>query len=249
MGAEFYDTSLVEDGDQVGVADGGNAVGDEDGGASAHDFAEVVEDFVFGVGVDAGEGVVEDEDAWAAEQGAGDGGALLLASGEGDAAFADRRVVAFGEAFDVLGDVGGFGGGFDVVKLRLAVFLRYAEGDVFADGVAEEECLLRDEADVPAQRVEREFADGVAVDEDGAGLGVVDPRDQIDERRFAGAGGADDGQAGAGGNAQVDVFEDGGAVIGEVEIAEFDFALELVESRASSPGRDGRNALRSIGKS
>src|ERR1035438_3729954 len=103
----------MEDGDAIGVADGGDAVGDEDGGASAHDFAEMVQDFVFGVGVDAGERVVEDQDAGAAQQGAGYGGALLLASGEGDAALAYRRVVAFGEAFDVVGDVGGFGGGFD----------------------------------------------------------------------------------------------------------------------------------------
>src|SRR5208337_2526690 len=94
--ALFYDASLVEDGDGVGVADGGNAMGDEDGGASAHDFAEMVEDFIFGVGVDAGEGVVEDENAGAAEQGAGNGGALLLASGERYAAFADGGVVAFG---------------------------------------------------------------------------------------------------------------------------------------------------------
>ena len=100
---------------RVGVADGGDAVGDEDGGASLHDLAEMVEDFVFGVGVDAGEGVVEDQDAGAAEEGAGYGGALLLASGEGDAALAYRGVVAFGETFYVLGDVGGFGGGLDVV--------------------------------------------------------------------------------------------------------------------------------------
>src|ERR1039458_6056177 len=94
---------------------------------------------MFGLGLDAGEGGVEDEDAGAAEQGAGDGGALLLASGESDAAFADGGVVAFGETFDVLGDVGGFGGSFDVVERGVAVFVRYAEGDVFADGVAEEE--------------------------------------------------------------------------------------------------------------
>ena len=122
MGAEFDDASLVEDGDAVGVADGGDAVGDEDGGASAHDFAEMVEDFIFGVGVDAGEGVVEDENARAAQKGAGDGGALLLASGERDAALAYGGVVAFGEAFDVLRDVGGFGGGFDVVERGFAVF-------------------------------------------------------------------------------------------------------------------------------
>ncbi len=79
-------------------------------------------------------------------------------------------------------------------------------GDVFADGVAEEKSLLRNEADLAAQGIERELADGAAVDEDGAGRGVVDARDQVDERRFAGAGGADDGQAGAGRDAQVDVF-------------------------------------------
>src|SRR5713226_10269902 len=103
----------------------------------------MVEDFVFGVRVDAGEGVVENENAGAAQKGAGDGGALLLASGESDAAFADGGVVAFGETFDVLRYVGGFGSGLDVVEIRLAVFLRYAEGDVFADGVAEEESFLR----------------------------------------------------------------------------------------------------------
>jgi len=75
----------MEDGDAVGVADGGHTMGDEDSGASAHDFPEMVEDLVFGVGVDTGQGVVEDEDAGAAEKGAGDGSALLLASGESDA--------------------------------------------------------------------------------------------------------------------------------------------------------------------
>ena len=227
MGAKFYDASLMQDGDRVGVADGGNAVGDEDGGATAHDFAEMIEDFVLGVGVDAGKGIVEDEDAGAAEKGAGDGGALLLAAGESDAAFADGGVVAFGEAFDVVGDVGGFGGGFDVVERDVAIFTRHSKSDVFADGVAEEKCFLRNETDVAAQGVERELADGASVDEDGAGRGVVNARDEADERRFSGAGGADDSEAGAGGDAQVDVFKNGCAVVGEVEIAEFDVAREI----------------------
>src|SRR5580698_3830334 len=138
----------MEDGDGVGVADGGDAVGDEDGGASAHDFAEMVEDFVFSVRIYAGKRIVEDQNARAAEKSAGDGGALLLASGERDATFAYCGVVAFGETLYVLRDVSGFGGGFNVVELRLAVFLRYAVGDVLANGVAEEECFLRYEADV-----------------------------------------------------------------------------------------------------
>ena len=83
-----------------------------------------------------------------------------------------------------------------------------AEGDVLADGVGEEEGLLRDEADVVAESATREVADGLTVDEDGSGSGVVEARDQADERGFAGAGGADDGEAGASGDAQVDVVED-----------------------------------------
>src|SRR5450755_2177957 len=110
MSAKFDNSSPVKDGDAVGVADGGDAVGDKDSRASAHDFPQMVEDFVFGLGVDAGESIVEDQNAGTAEQRAGDGGALLLASGESDAAFAYGGVVAFREIFDVLVDIGGFGG-------------------------------------------------------------------------------------------------------------------------------------------
>ena len=76
---------------------GGDAVGDEDRGAALHDFAQAGEDLLLGVGVDGGQCVVEDEDAGVAEHGAGDGGALLLAAGEGDAALADHGVEAAGE--------------------------------------------------------------------------------------------------------------------------------------------------------
>ena len=41
------------------------------------------------------------------------------------------------------------------------------------DGVGEEEGLLRDEADVAAQGLERIVAEWAAVDEDGAGRRVV----------------------------------------------------------------------------
>ena len=81
MVSEFDDTAPVEDGYAVGVTDRRDAVGDENCGPAVHHFAQVVEDFVFGVGVHAREGVVEDEDAGITDDGAGDGGALLLAPG------------------------------------------------------------------------------------------------------------------------------------------------------------------------
>ena len=91
-----------------------------------------------------------------------------------------------------------------------------AEGYVFADGVGEEEGFLRDESDVAAEVGERVVADGTAVDQDCAGGGVVDARDQVDQRGFAGAGGADYGEAAAGGDAEVDVFQNLGVLVGEV---------------------------------
>lgn len=210
--AQFGDAAGYEDGDLVGVAGGGDAVGDEDGGPALHDGAKAVEDALFGVGVDAGEGVVEDEDARVADDGAGDGGALLLAAGEGDAALADHGVEALGELEDLGGDVGDGGGFLDLFSSCLGD----TEGDVLADGLGEEEGLLRDVAYVFAQGVEGEAADGFSVDEDGTGSGIVKAGDEANEGGFARAGRAYDGEAGAGGDAEVDVFEDGWCVrVGE----------------------------------
>jgi len=50
----------------------------EDRRASAHNFAQVIQNLIFGVRVDAGERVVENENLWTPQQGACDGGALLL---------------------------------------------------------------------------------------------------------------------------------------------------------------------------
>ncbi len=198
-------------------------MGDEDGGAALHDLTEAGEDALFGVGIDRGEGVVEDEDARVADDGSGDGGALFLAAGESDSALANHGLEAAGELEDLVSDVGDGGGLFDL----LGGGVRGAEGDVVADGVGEEEGLLRDEADVSAEGLEGEGADGAVVDEDGAGVGVLEAGDEVDEGGFAGAGGAYDGEAAAGGDAEVDVVEDGGTVgVGEGQVAEFDFAGE-----------------------
>ena len=110
VGAEFDDAAFDEDGDLVGVAGGGDAVADEDGGAAEHLLPEAGEDLLFGVGVYTRQGIVQNQDAGVAEEGAGDGGALLLAAGEGDAALADDGLEAAGKVEDLGGDVSGAGG-------------------------------------------------------------------------------------------------------------------------------------------
>ena len=97
--------------------------------------------------VDRGGGVVEDQDARVDREGARDRDSLPLAARERDAALADHRVVALGQALD------------ELVRLReprdaldLGVGqLRQAERDVVPHRGGEEERILRDDADLAAQ--------------------------------------------------------------------------------------------------
>jgi len=151
-------------------------VRDEDRRAALHDALEAAEDSLLCVGIDAGECVVEDEDSGVADDGTRDGGALLLTAGEGEPTFADFGVEAFRKFEDLSTDVGDGGGFFDL----FGGSFRCAECDVLADGFGEKECLLRDEADAFTQRGQSEVADGLAVDQDGAGGRIMEAGDQAD---------------------------------------------------------------------
>src|SRR6266851_5180331 len=133
VGAALGDGAFDQDNDLVGIADGGGAVGNQNGGAALHDAAQAAEDAFFGLGVHGGKGIVEDQDARIADDGAGNGGALLLSPGESDAALADHGFVGLAEVLDVAVQAGYIGGFADA----LLVVFGQAEGDVAADGFAE----------------------------------------------------------------------------------------------------------------
>ena len=111
--------------------------------------------------------------------------------------------------------MGGAGGGFDLLVEELPGCVGGgcgdSKGDVVGDGGGEEEGLLGDEADGAAEGVEWVVAEGAVVQEDGVGWGVVEAWDEGDEGGFAGAGGAYDGEGGAGGDVEGDVVKDFGA--------------------------------------
>ena len=71
-------------------------VRDDDAGALDEQSLEGLLDLAFGLGIDAGGGLVEDEDGRVFQQCAGNGDALFLADAELDAAFADFGGEAFG---------------------------------------------------------------------------------------------------------------------------------------------------------
>ena len=82
---------------------------------------------------------------------------------------------------------------------------RAGEGDVVAQAAGEQERLLRHDAQLTTQRVERHVAQIVAVDQHAALGRVVEARDQLRQSRFARAGLADERDRLAGRDAQVDV--------------------------------------------
>src|ERR1700722_6276167 len=121
---------------------------DENRSASAHDVPQVIENFVFGMGIDAGERVVENQNLRIADQSTRNRRALFLAAGERDAAFSYHRVVAFGKALDVGCDIRRIG---CVVDLLIGGRV-HAQGDVLADAVAKKKSFLGNEPNTPAER-------------------------------------------------------------------------------------------------
>ena len=102
-----------EEEDEVGAADGGEAVADDEGGAVGEEVGHGGLDELFAFGVEVAGGFVEDEDLRRGENGASDGDALALAAGEFDAALADEGLVAVGEFVDEFVGVGAAGGVLD----------------------------------------------------------------------------------------------------------------------------------------
>src|SRR5712671_465346 len=199
MRAALDDTAVAQNDDLVGVAHGRSAVRDQNGSAPVHDAPQACEDALFGLRVHAGERIVKDQYAWVADNGAGNGGALLLASGEGDAALANYGFIFVGEAFNVGIEAGDLRGLANLVE----IVIREAERDIAANRFAEQVSVLRNVADGTAQSVKRPFTDGTPVDENFAFGCFPKSRDQRGERSLAAAGRADDSKRGAGGNFQI----------------------------------------------
>src|SRR4051812_44723568 len=98
---QLDDAPAVQHRDAVRIADGGDAMRDKDGRTAQHHLAEMLEDLLLGVGIDARERVIEDENPWVADDGARDRSALLLSAGERDATLPHHGLVLFRELFNV----------------------------------------------------------------------------------------------------------------------------------------------------
>ena len=163
-----------------------------------------------GLGIAGRRGVVEHQHLRPLQQGAGNTEALLLSARDVGAALFDTRVIAVGHLVDELVGTG--------QAARLAALLQCGVGlppaQVLKHRPREERILLQHDGHLIAQRSQVVLLDIAPTDEHLALPHVVEPRDEVDERRLARARTADDADGLAAADAERDVVEGGAAVKG-----------------------------------
>ena len=201
--AVLDDLALVDNEDEVGVANRREAVSDHERGPPLHDLVESVEDHFLGLRVDRGRRLVENQDRCVLDERARDRDALALASGEAGALLADDRVVALRKRGDEVVGVRRARRRADLILGRL----QPSVADVLRNRAREEEGLLEHERDLAAERAELDRPDIAPVDENASLLRVVQAGEQAHERRLPCPGRAHNRDAAAGSHLERDVLE------------------------------------------
>ena len=194
MGALLHDRALFQHHDAVRLPHGRDAVRDQDHRAAAHDRRQVIQNALLGQRIDAGKRVVQNQDARIAQQRAGDRGALLLAARERDAALARPSSCSLPES---LRYPPARPASSAARRICSWVALSTPNAMLSAMRGAEQERLLRHEADVPAQLRRIQIAQVDAIQQDRAVGGIDQPRNQADQRALARSGVTDHGHASA----------------------------------------------------
>ena len=135
---------LIHDHDLIGRQDRGEPVGDGDHRSSGGEGFERLLDLLFRFGIERRGRFVEQEDRRIFQEGARDGQALLLATGEQTALVADDGLVTLRLGHDEIVRKRGPGG---LVHL-FPGGVEPAELNVFKNGVVKQKCFLRHEPDL-----------------------------------------------------------------------------------------------------
>src|SRR5947209_5745405 len=114
--SDFGDFAVAQDHDSIGGTDGRDAVRDQHRGPAAHHVRKMLQDALFGYGVYAREGVIEDQDARVAQHRACNGRALFLPAGKSQSALTYDRFEPFWEARNVRSKAGYFRRSADFIE-------------------------------------------------------------------------------------------------------------------------------------
>src|SRR5581483_228971 len=159
---------------------------DENGGFTLGQDAETCEDIVFGLGVEGAGGLVQDQDARIAHKGACQRDFLPLAAAQLHAFVkpaAQHCVVATGKPLDYAISptlMRGTGNQFLIIDIVNAAHADILTGFQFVAHV-----ILEDYSDLLAQIFEAVFSDVAPTNENFTFIGIVEAREQFDQRCFA----------------------------------------------------------------
>ena len=206
MFAFLDDLAAVHDDDPVGRTDSGEAVGDDDCRAALHQMLERALDRSFAFGVErTGRFVEQEERGVAAEQGAGDGEALTLATGEARTAFAHEGVEPVWQlAKEGLG-IGIARGGPDLVLRRVPI----AVAQIVAGGRGEDHHFLRDHRNPLADVGRVGVLEVDAIERDAAFLRIVETLGELEDGGLARARRADQGELFVGADPEREIVQRG----------------------------------------
>src|SRR5207302_4703978 len=207
--ALLHDSPVVQYDDLIGSFNRADPVTDDDACAPFHHFAQTEKDFLFGLGIDGGERVIENENFRIAHNRACDACALLLPAGERNSALADHRFETSGKFLNLPCDLCDFRGAANVLDGSVVDPV----GDILQERIGKEKCFLLNVSDVVPENLERNPADIHSVDEDFSCRDFVEPGNEIDQGRFAGAGVPDDGKCRPLRNPKIDVSQSRGSSI------------------------------------
>ena len=239
----FDHDAAVQHNDSVGEMQGRLPVGDQQRRSTGHDSAQRAVDSSLDARVNRAGGVVEDEDPWVVEDRARQGDPLTLTAGEGQPTLPDGSVIPARELLDKLVRLSCTGGRLDLFVGRVRPSVR----DVRANGVREEEAVLEDDANLASERVQRDRAHIETVHEDRSLRWVVETRDEHRQGRLAATARADDGDALARRDVELDPVEHRvTVVVREVHVREADVTPKLRKFDRIRCVADGRGQVEEL---
>src|ERR1035437_7919522 len=196
--AALGDEAAFDDENLVRPPDGGEPVRDDERRAPLHQKRQAFLDERLGLRVEAGRGLVENEDARVREDRARNRHALALPARQFHPTLAHDRAVFLLEALGELVHAR------DLARAEnlLLAGLRARERDVLANRAVEKERLLKDDAERRSLRIEAHRREIHAVDARDAARRNVEGRYEADDRRLARAGGPDEDRDGARGRVE-----------------------------------------------
>ncbi|KAH0442305.1 P-loop containing nucleoside triphosphate hydrolase protein, partial [Aureobasidium melanogenum] len=221
MRALFDHAAMLHHENPVRVHHGGKPMRDHDRRAALCEACQFGLDRAFGARVERRRRLVENDNARVFQNGASNRDALTLTPRQAHATFADAGVVMIRQPLDELVQLCGTRGAHDIRTRGGGPPVR----NVVGNRLVEQHGVLRHDADGFAQALLRHLAQILAVDPDGATVGLIEPEQELHNGRLARPAAADHGQRLARIGMEIDIAQDRPRrVVAKVHVLEVDLA-------------------------